>query len=252
MLGVSLFALVATVATANAQWTVASTESEFSTGRLAEHRHIEASSATGERAALDLAIFSTKTATLRVIDIPVANTDLEAVMRRESCVAGVNGGYFDPQYTPVGLLVSDGRIVAPQQKARLLSGVVSVVKGHVLLQRASEFSLKMKPTAARQCGPFLIDDGKAVPGLNQGRVARRTFIATLSGERAAIGYCSHVTLAELANLLVAPSVVSGAKVQRALNMDGGSSSGFWFAGEREAFSIAEQKTVRDYLAVVPR
>jgi len=35
-------------------------------------------------------------------------------------------------------------------------------------------------------------------------------------------------------------------------MDGGSSSAFWFAGEHGAFSVREQKSVRDYLAIVPR
>ncbi len=251
-LGVALFALWATAAIANAQWTVASSESEFSSGKLVEHRHIEASSAAGNQATLDLAIFSAKTATLRVIDVPGANTDLAAVMQRENCIAGVNGGYFDPQYAPVGLLVSGGRVVAPQQKARLLSGVVSVVNGRVQVQRSAEFSLKTKPTSARQCGPFLVDGGKAVPGLNNSREARRTFVLTMSNGRAAIGFCSHVTLSRLASLLATPEIIAGGKVQRALNLDGGSSSGFWFAGEHRPFSISEQKTVRDFLAIVPR
>jgi hypothetical protein len=41
-------------------------------------------------------------------------------------------------------------------------------------------------------------------------------------------------------------------VQRALNLDGGSSSAFWFAGERAPLSISEQKTVRNFVAVVPK
>lgn len=205
----------------------------------------------GDEATLDLALFSPKTATLRVVDRPAADDELAAVMQRENGIAGVNGGYFHPDYAPVGLLISDGRVVAPQQKARLLSGVVSVVNGRVLIQRAAEFSAKSKPTAARQCGPFLVDGGKAVPTLNDVRAARRTFVLT-AGDRAAIGFCSHVTLAQLGALLATPDVIGTGKVQRALNLDGGSSSGFWFAGERGPFAISEQKTVRDYLAVVPR
>lgn len=211
-----------------------------------------ATSAAGDEATLDVAIFSPKTATLRVIDDPESNSELATLMQREHGIAGVNGGYFDPGHAPVGLLVSDGRVVAPQQKARLLSGVVSAGNGRVQVQRAAEFSLKSRPTAARQCGPFLVEGGRAIPGLNNERGARRTFVVTTSGERAAIGFCSHVTLAELGALLATPGVLGDAKVQRALNLDGGSSSGFWFAGERGAFSISEQKTVRDYLVVVPK
>ncbi len=251
-LGASLLALIVSAAGASAQWMAVSSESHFSSGSTAEHRHVVARSGAGDEATIDVALFSPKMATLRVIDVPGADTDLKVVMARANAIAGVNGGYFDPQYAPVGLLVSDGRVVAPQQKARLLSGVVSVVKGRVQVQRSAEFSLKTKPTAARQCGPFLVDGGKPVPGLNKSREARRTFVLTMSADRAAIGFCSHVTLAQLASLLATPEIIAGGKVQRALNLDGGSSSGFWFAGEHGAFSISEQKTVRDFLAIVPR
>jgi len=251
-LGTSLLALIVTGSAAHAQWTAISSESDFSSGKTAEHRHVVARSAAGDEATIDVALFSPKTATLRVIDVPGADTDLEVVMERENAIAGVNGGYFDPRYAPVGLLVSGGRIVVPQQKARLLSGVVSVVNGRVQVQRSAEFSLKTKPTSARQCGPFLVDGGKAVPGLNNSREARRTFVLTMSDGRAAIGFCSRVTLSGLASLLATPEIIAGGKVQRALNLDGGSSSGFWFAGEHRPFSISEQKTVRDFLAIVPR
>jgi len=42
------------------------------------------------------------------------------------------------------------------------------------------------------------------------------------------------------------------KIQRTLNLDGGSSSAFWFADEGKPFSISEQKTVRDFVAIVPK
>jgi hypothetical protein len=112
--------------------------------------------------------------------------------------------------------------------------------------------MKAKPTAARQSGPFLVEGAKAVPGLNGTRAARRTFVATAAGDRAAIGYSSHVTLAQLGALLATPRIASDLKIQRALNLDGGSSSGFWFGGEGEPFSISEQKPVRDYVGVVAK
>ena len=209
-------------------------------------------SETDERATLDLALLSTKSATLRVIDNPAGEDNLAAVMRRENCLAGVNGGYFDPEDKPVGLLISDGKVIAPLRKARLLSGVMIVSNGRIQLLRVAEYSSKRRATAALQCGPFLVDRGQPVPGLNDTRPARRTFIVTGGSDRAAIGSCSDMTLAQLGKILVTPGGAPDLNVQRALNLDGGSSSAFWFAGQRGPFSISEQKTVRDFVAVVPK
>jgi exopolysaccharide biosynthesis protein len=233
-----------------AEWAVVSSTSERANAAGVEHLQVAlADSTSGDRAKVELASFSAKTATLRVIDDPSASGSLAGVMQRENCIAGVNGGYFDPDHAPVGLLVSDGRVVSPLRKARLLSGVVRVINGRVQIQRPTEFSLKGRPSAARQCGPFLVDRGKPISGLNDTRPARRTFVVTGAGDRAAIGYSSAVTLAQLGDLLATPGLAGEWKIQRALNLDGGSSSGFWFAGENGIFSIREQKTVRDYLAV---
>jgi len=218
-----------------------------------EHRRIVLTeSETDEQATLDLALFPTKSATLRVIDNPAGADNLAAVMRRENCLAGVNGGYFDSEDKPLGLLISGGNVVAPLRKARLLSGVMIVSNGRIQLLRMAEYSPKRKATAALQCGPFLVDRGQPVAGLNDTRSARRTFIVTAGSDHAAIGFCSDVTLAELGKILATPGVTPELKVQRALNFDGGSSSAFWFAGERGPFSISEQKRVRNFVAVVPR
>ena len=112
--------------------------------------------------------------------------------------------------------------------------------------------MKRTATAALQCGPFLVDRGRPVPGLNNTRPARRTFIVTSGFDRAAIGLCSDATLAELGEILTTPGMAPDLKVQRALNLDGGSSSAFWFAGEHGVFSISEQKPVRDFVAVVTK
>ena len=233
---------------ASAAWNVDSSETEKSSAAGVEHRRVVLiQTASEEKATLELALFSTKSVVLRVTDNPAGEEDLASVMKRTRGVAGVNGGYFDPQNAPVGLLISDGKLIAPLRKARLLSGVLVSAKGRVELLRAGEYSSRKSAIAALQCGPFLVDGGKAVAGLNNTRPARRTFVFT-TADRVAIGYCSSVTLAELADILVA----SGFNVQRGLNLDGGSSSAFWFAGEHGVFSISEQKTIRDFVVVVPK
>jgi exopolysaccharide biosynthesis protein len=241
------------VGSARADWTVTSSQTDRGAAAGAEHRHIVLTeSETSERATLDLALFSPKSTTLRVIDNPTSENDLATLMPRENCLAGVNGGYFDPENKPVGLLISDGNVVAPLRKARLLSGVLIVSNGRIQLLRVAEYSPKRKATAALQCGPFLVDRGQPVPGLNDTRSARRSFIVTGGSDRAAVGFCSSVTLAQLGKILATPGTAPDLKVQRALNLDGGSSSAFWFAGEHGPFSISEQKTVRNFVAIVPK
>lgn len=241
------------VASARAEWTVTSSQTERGAAAGIERRRVFLSdSSTDEQATLDAAVFSTKSATVRVIDNPTGEDSLAGAMRRDHCFAGVNGGYFDPVNAPVGLLISDGKLIAPLRKAKLLSGVLVIVNGRVQLLRTAEYSSKRKASGALQCGPFLVDRAQPVPGLNDIRGARRTFILTDGSDRAALGFCSEVTLAQLGKILVTGGLAPDLKVQRALNLDGGSSSAFWFAGERGPFSISEQKTVRDFVAVVPK
>jgi exopolysaccharide biosynthesis protein len=251
LLRFALFLFLASAA--RADWTVTSSEAERSAVAGVEHRRVVITeSETDEEARLNLALFSTKSATLRVIDNPTGADDLAAVARRTRAVAGVNGGYFDPQDLPLGLLISDGKLIAPLRKARLLSGVVIASKGRIELLRYAEYSAKKNATAALQCGPFLVDGGQRVPGLNDVRSARRTFILTGGGDRAAIGLCSGVTLAAMGEILATPGVVPDLKVQRALNLDGGSSSAFWFNGVTGPFSLRELKRVRNFVVVVPK
>ena len=72
-------------------------------------------------------------------------------------------------------------------------------------------------------------------------------------ERALLGFCSDVSLTDLAAILATTRIAADLKIQRALNLDGGSSSAFWFARENgSAFSIPEQKPVRDFVGVLPK
>ena len=253
-LSVALVFLVAAATTGRADWTIQSAQTEGARDGV-EHRHIvltdpEASS----NATVDLALFSTRSCTLRMIDQPTApRRELAQVMEQQSCFAGVNGGYFDPDYAPIGLLIVDGRTIGPLQRARLVTGMLTASARGVQIMRTREFSRQQKLNAAVQCGPFLVDLDRPVRGLEGVREARRTFAAIAKSDRAALGFCTAVSLADLAKILATVQLADGFKISRALNLDGGSSSAFWVRRETgKAFSIPEQKTVRDFVAVVPR
>ncbi len=233
-----------------ADWAVNSLARQTGPAGAIEYRHYSLGKAdSGDEVEVQLALFSSKNATLRVLDQPNADRRLSDIMARENFLAGVNGGYFDPDGLPVGLLISGGKTIAPFRKARLLSGVLAARPGSVEIFRSSEFPRKRAWREAVQCGPFLVDHGKPVAGLNDTRSARRTFVLTTTDRRVAIGYCEPVTLARLAELLAA---LAPLKVARALNLDGGSSSAFWCRTKAQTVSISEFKTVRDFIAIGPR
>jgi hypothetical protein len=135
----------------------------------------------------------------------------------------------------------------------LLTGVLSSSALGIQIVRLSEFARKQKLDAGLECGPFLVDLGAAVRGLDKTRSARRTFAAVDRRDHAALGICSEVSLGEIGKILSNASIAPDFKIWRALNLDGGSSSAFWFKrNEGSVFSIPEQKTVRDFVGVVPR
>jgi hypothetical protein len=249
------FAMVAVAPSARADWIATSSVSDSSTLSGLIHRHIELKdSETGDYSALDLALFPASTKrTIRVIDNPTAAMDLEEAMRQGGLAAGVNGGYFDPDFAPIGLRVIDGKVVRPLVKARLMTGVLfSAAGGSFEIVRAGDYGRKKNVQAAVQCGPLLVDGAHAVKGLDDTRSARRTF-AVVGSDRAALGFCPEASLAGLARILTSPSLAGDLKIQRALNLDGGSSSAFWFKrSDGDVLSISEQKRVRDFIAIAPR
>jgi hypothetical protein len=244
-------ALLSLAASAHAEWKILSAESEPGPAGI-EHRHVVVENSAGDRVDFDVAIFSARACRLHVIDNPDGKT-LAATMQREKCVCGVNGGYFDPEFKPIGVRISDGETFSPLRRARMITGILLQSDRGVDVIRVSEFSHAKKISAAIQSGPFLVEASRHVRGLNDSQRARRSFAGIADTDRAVLGICSDVSLAELANILATMPVAGNFRIRRAMNLDGGSSSAFWFARENgSAFSIPGQKPVRDFVGVVAK
>ena len=198
------------------------------------------------------ATFNESEHTLRVIDSPNPGTaTLSAVLSKSNLIAGVNGAYFHSTYEPVGLVVINGKTQHPFEKAKLLSGILTVrSNGSIAIIRSGQFSAKASPPAqALQCGPMLVEKGSPVTGLNATRSARRTAVATGPNGKIALVYISSVTLADAAQILSLPDVFGTWSPTTTLNLDGGSSSGFW---DRSGTHLPEIKRVRNFLAIAPK
>jgi hypothetical protein len=93
-----------------------------------------------------------------------------------------------------------------------------------------------------------------VRGLSPENSRRRTFVLHDGDRWFALGMSDAVTLAELGEVLARADFSPGRPIHRALNLDGGTSSGLYLnrgtAGE--PLHVEPFKTVRNFLAIVPR
>lgn len=197
-------------------------------------------------------VFNTRSHTIRVVDSPKpGETRLASLLESRQAIGGVNGGYFEPNFTPVGLVISEGKTRQKFKKAKILSGIVATSpKGTLSIFRSARFDPNSGAyREAIQCGPILIENSTSVLGLNTEKIARRTAVATGPANQAALLYLTSVTLADAAQILSLPKILGSWHPVTALNLDGGSSSTLW---ARNTISLPEIKRVRNFLEVTPK
>jgi hypothetical protein len=217
--------------------------------------HTLSVSKNGDSVDLQLVYFDSRSHELKIIDQPEDGAgagQITACMRLAGAIAGVNGGFFTPQFTPMGLMIADGNPTGTWQSNKLLTGAVVVRHSPQLLWNSEA----LKSRSARhliQTGPRLVDSGKPVASLERRKHVPRTFVATDGSHRWIFGLARHTSLGELAEILATPDLLPGFQVHRALNLDGGRSSAIYYrtADGREQ-SAPGWSTVRNYLAIVLR
>jgi exopolysaccharide biosynthesis protein len=182
----------------------------------------------------------------------VANTNgeiqgLRELFEERGGLAGINGGYFQADLEPVGLLISNEHLVHRLQKANLLSGIFYMRNGRPWLARTREFPGVNGIQQAIQCGPFLVDGGRTVTGLDDIRVAARTFIFSCGQSEWGFGICRSVTLKGMGDLLSQTTIVPDHHIVRALNFDGGSSTTFYARSDGRTLFSEGRPVVSNYL-----
>lgn len=210
---------------------------------------------------IDIVWFDSATHTFRVIDNGSSGAgkfpSLAAAMRANECLAGCNGGFFQKNNDPLGLMIAAGESTGGfGTGSSLVSGVVlsSGNRNPYLLRRAEYDSGTYRPTDLIQTGPFLVDQGATVRGLSPENSRRRTFVLHDGEDGFAIGTSDAFTLAELGQILASPDFSPGRRIHRAINLDGGTSSGFYLdrGSDISPIHIEPIKTVRNFLGIVPR
>lgn len=224
---------------------------QLPTGALAWEREISLEDRTIRVSGVT---FNDKNATFRVLDNPPdARKPLATLLSANGAFAGANASYFHEDFRPLGLVVIEGKAIHGFERAKLLSGVLAVRKAGIELVRASSFQQGADVREAIQAGPWLVENNTPVAGLENGRLYRRTAVATDGRNRWALITLTPVTLADAARILSLKDLPGSWTIADALNLDGGGSTSLLaLDGGRTLFDIPSFGPVRNYLAIVPR
>ena len=193
---------------------------------------------------------------LQVIDQPQSNAGgsiIASALRSSRAIAGVNGGFFTPEFAPLGKMIAGGVNTGTVSNAKLLSGMFLVAEGQPYLIWRDEYAGDAGVTDLIQSGPRLVNGGRSMSGLERAKARPRTFIATDGGSKWVIGLVRSTSLGGLSDLLASPGIFPNLTVRRALNLDGGNSSAIWMIPQ-SGRDISEPgwSTVRNFIAVSPR
>lgn len=160
----------------------------------------------------------------------------------------VNAGFFDEQNRATGLVVADGQAFGRSYDG--FGGMFALRNRTPSLQwlRVEPYRPDPSITQAVQGFPMLVMDGAVVEGIpTSDRRNRRTFVALDRSGRVLFGVTQMAQwrLIDLATYLVASEL----DIWRALNLDGGGSSGLWLSEPHSGISMNSPDPVPSVLLV---
>src|SRR5947209_6186245 len=181
--------------------------------------------------------FDLRHITLRVAYQPTQPISMSEWMQQEHATAILNGGYFDNQDNAIALVVANGQSFGSSYTG--FGGMLSVdSNGHIALR-----SLSQQPydpsneqlQQATQSSPMLVSGGKATK-FNANAAGSRRSVVAMDKQGRLLFIASPGTafsLGELEDLLAS----SDLPIDRALNLDGGASTGLYVNAGKQQVAI---------------
>lgn len=166
-------------------------------------------------------------------------------------VVGINGGFFSPDMTSLGLRISDGELLS-RFKHSPWWGVFSIQNNHAKIVSANQYHSENDVDFAVQSGPRLLVDG-IIPKLRPG-VANRSALGIRRNGQVVIVATQNLyfTTNELAEILQKSEPENGLACWQAINLDGGSSTQLYARVNGFVLSVPSFMPVADVVVVVPR
>ncbi|MBI4495548.1 MAG: phosphodiester glycosidase family protein [Deltaproteobacteria bacterium] len=148
--------------------------------------------------------------------------EIKTLARKAQALAAINGGFFLPDFRPLGLLIVDGKETNPLRKT---DWGIFLVRGHQpRIIHTRDFQKEESVSQALQVGPRLVVEGRALRLKRQ--VARRSALG-ITFLHQVILVCSKETevyAQDLARIFRLPEAEGGLECRDALALDGGPSA----------------------------
>ena len=162
---------------------------------------------------------------VRVLDTRVHGVgwmDIRALAKKTGALAAINGGFFTPEYRPLGLMIMDGKEIHPLRKADW--GVFYVQDNQARIIHTTEFQNNRNITQALQVGPRLVVNGRELQMKKQ--VARRSAVGVTKKNQVILLNTddTEVYAQDLARIFHLPESEGGLECRDAMVLDGGPSA----------------------------
>ena len=172
-----------------------------------------------------------------------------------SHLAAINGGFFTPTGSPLGLVVTEGTRRGGINRASFLGTGFFLGPEAELTSRIEYLASPPRRKEVLQSGPRLVWAGETLTGLSNKEERPRSFLLWDGREHFALGYADSASLKGLSNIL-SGQPISGFNIAYALNLDGGRSSDLWVSSSVSGGELTRRsffnKDVRNYLVLKKR
>lgn len=170
-------------------------------------------------------------------------TTARALAVKSGALLVINASYFTPEFSPLGIIVRDGKILNPIHKTQWFS-IFQIRGGIPAILPQGEFSLAPDLQVALQAGPRILIRGEP-PTLKPQR-AKRSAIAINPKQHLVIAITEGlaISMKELSKFLKEEM-----QCQEAMNLDGGSSSQLYAKYKGFLLDIQNESLVPNGLGV---
>jgi len=193
--------------------------------------------------------FSPAELELRVLPAGDGGARVRDLAQDAGALLAVNGGFFLEDFTPLGLLVSQGHQMNALRRADW--GVFSVARGRAAVVHRREWRRPDGLEFAVEAGPRLVVAGRVV-SLKPQRARRTALCVRAPDDVAIVATDGLLYTTELAELLARGEREGGFGCVDALNLDGGSSTQLWFEHAGRRIEVPATAPVANAVALFPR
>ncbi len=167
--------------------------------------------------------------------------------KKANALIAINGGFFSPSWQPLGLRISDHKVLNPKKNISWW-GVFQIKNDNPSVTSGKYFYPTKRVDFAIQAGPRLLING-AIPNLKPG-LAERSALCVTRNKKVIIVITKHarISATDFAKLLLQPEL----NCYNALNLDGGSSSQLHASINDFSITIPSLRPVADAVAVIKK